>query len=70
MNASDNLTQISTQMAVGAEQTSQQVHLVSSNSQQISQSVHDASVATEEVTANIQEIPETFRKSLKLSPAL
>jgi len=62
MNASDNLTQISTQMAIGAEQTSQQVHLMSSNSQQISQSVHDASVATEEVTANIQEISRNVQE--------
>jgi methyl-accepting chemotaxis protein len=53
---SDNLTQISTEMATGAEHTSQQGHSVSSNCHQISQSVRDVSVATEEVTASIQEI--------------
>jgi methyl-accepting chemotaxis protein len=60
--ASDGLTQISTQMAAGAEQTSQQVAVVSSNSQQISQGVHDVSVATEEVAANIREISQNIKE--------
>ncbi len=61
-NVSGNLTQISMQMVTGAEHTSQQVHVVSSNSQQISQSVHDVSVATEEVTANIQVIFQNIQE--------
>jgi methyl-accepting chemotaxis protein len=61
-DTSDGLTQISTQMAAGAEQTSRQVSIVSSNSQQISQGVHDVSVAAEEVAASIQEISRNINE--------
>jgi methyl-accepting chemotaxis protein len=60
--ASSGLTQISTQIAAEAEQTSQQIGLISSNSHQMSQSIHDVSVSTEEVASNIREIAQTITK--------
>ena len=56
--ASDNLTEISTQMATNAEQASQQVQAVSSNSQQINQNVNEVSSAMREFAANIHEISQ------------
>jgi len=65
-HASDNLTQISTQMVMDAEQTSQQVSIVSSNSQQISQNVSAVSITTEEFVANIREISHNAADVLEI----
>jgi methyl-accepting chemotaxis protein len=59
--ASTDLNSISVQMVTDADQTSQQVSLVSSNSQQISQNVNEVSATTEEFTANIREISRNAR---------
>ena len=53
---------ISTQTAAGAEETSQQLAVVSSNSVQISQRVHDISTTTEEVDAGIREISRNIHE--------
>jgi methyl-accepting chemotaxis protein len=55
-DASAVLRQISADIAAGAEQTSQQIQVVSTNSQQISQRVTEVSAGTEEFVANIREI--------------
>lgn len=55
-NASAGLTHVSMEIVAEAEETSQQVALVSSNSAQIAQSVHNAFVDTEDVATNTQEI--------------
>ena len=54
--ASALLTQISTELASGTEQSSQQVQVVSSNSQQISENMTLVSAATEEMNTSIREI--------------
>jgi methyl-accepting chemotaxis protein len=53
---SSSMTEMSMNMAEGAEQTAQQVHTVSTHSQQISESVHAISVALEELATNVHEI--------------
>lgn len=55
-NSSENLSYISTEMAAGADQTSQQVRLVSENSHQITAGMNEVSTAVEEMAANIREI--------------
>jgi methyl-accepting chemotaxis protein len=55
-DASAVLRQVSTDIAAGAEQTSQQIQVVSTNSQQISQRVTEVSAGAEEFVANIREI--------------
>jgi len=54
--ASESLTGISGKMASIAEQTSQQVHSVSSNNQQMNEHVNEISTAIEEFAASIREI--------------
>lgn len=65
--ASKQLTQVSTQMAADADQTSRQVSVVSSNSQEISQNVNEVSTTTEEFAANIQEISHTIHEVLRVA---
>lgn len=60
--ASDNLTDISTQMAINAEQISQQIQAVSSNGQQINQNVNEVSTAMEELAESIREISQYIVK--------
>lgn len=60
--ASDELNDISMQMATGAEQTTQQASDVSAKSREISRIVRDMSKAVEEEAANIQEIARTVTK--------
>jgi methyl-accepting chemotaxis protein len=55
-DASAVLRQISADMVSGAKQSSQQIQVVSTNSQQISQRVTEVSAATEEFVTNIREI--------------
>lgn len=54
--SSEELNQISTQMASAAEQTSRQLHIVLENSRQISENVDAVAVSTEEFATNIHEI--------------
>jgi methyl-accepting chemotaxis protein len=54
--ASEKLAQINTELAYGAERTSEQVHLVSSSNEQINQYLHQISTAIEELAASIREI--------------
>jgi methyl-accepting chemotaxis protein len=54
--ASEELSQISTQMVSSTEQTSQQARVVSSNSQQISENVDAVATAAEEMSASIREM--------------
>lgn len=61
-NASTGLRQISTDLASGAEQSSQQAQVVSLNSQQISQSMTHVSSATEELAANIRAISHSVQE--------
>ena len=60
--ASEELNGISSQMATGAEQTTQQASNVSAKSRDISRIVRDMSKAVEEEAANIQEISGTVTK--------
>lgn len=60
--AADHLQTISAQMASGAEQTSQQVHVASSNSQHITQNINEVSAAIEELAASSQEIFRTVNE--------
>lgn len=55
-DASAVLSQVSADIAAGADQVSQQTRVVSSNSVQINQGMLGVSSATEEMTANIREI--------------
>lgn len=61
-DASAVLSQVSSDIASGAEQVSQQTRLVSASSQQINQSMFGVSTATEEMTANIREISRMTRE--------
>ena len=61
-SSSEEMAQVSAQMAAKSENMSQQVSLVSSNSRQIHQNIHNASTATEEVAANIREISGKVHK--------
>ena len=54
--ASQEFWEISVEMASGSEQTSQQVRIVSENSQQISRGVNDVSSAVEELAASTREV--------------
>lgn len=54
--AAQNMTNVSSEMAVGAEEMSQQITIVSASSQQINNRAHEASVSMEEIAANIREI--------------
>jgi methyl-accepting chemotaxis protein len=65
--ASKELAQISAQMVVDAEQTSQQALIVSSNSQEISQNVNEVSTTTEESAANIREISHSIHEVLRVA---
>lgn len=55
-DASAVLKQVSADIASGAEQSSQQIQVISSNSQQINQNVNHVSAAIEELAASVQEI--------------
>ena len=63
--SSENLSDISAEMASGADQTSQQARIVSENSHQISQGVNELSIAVEEMAANIQEISRNAADVMK-----
>lgn len=52
------LKQISADMASGAEQVSEQAHIVSGNNQQINQNMNGVSTATEELASSIREISQ------------
>ena len=58
--SSDALTVISSKMASGAEQTSQQVHSISSSSLQVNQHVNEISAAIEQLAASIREIAQSI----------
>lgn len=57
-SASENLTRISTQMALNAEQASQQVQTVSSNSQQINENMNEISTSMGEFADSIREVSQ------------
>ena len=60
-HAAERLREISSQMASGAEQTSQQVQVVSSNSQQISHNVTAVSATIAQLAAGVREISRTVQ---------
>lgn len=62
LRASEELSQISTQMASLTEQTSQQAYMVSANSKQISGNVDAVAISTEQLSANIHEISNHTEK--------
>lgn len=57
-NTSDAMMHMSTQMATGAAQTSQQVANISANSQQINQHINVFSTAIQEFTESIRELSQ------------
>jgi methyl-accepting chemotaxis protein len=61
-NASNDLLQISEHMAIGAEETSRQALVVSSNSQQINQIIHEMSSATQKEGTGVQKISNSVEK--------
>ncbi|GAK52942.1 methyl-accepting chemotaxis sensory transducer [Candidatus Moduliflexus flocculans] len=58
--AADYLTQISSDLASGAEETSHQVTSVSANGQQINNNINAVSSSVEQFSASIQEISRTI----------
>lgn len=65
--ASEQLSQISTQMASAIGQASQQIHVVLDRSQQISDNVDAVAVSTEEFASNIREIVKNTDEVAKVT---
>ncbi len=65
--ASEELSSVSSQMIVSAEETSRQASVVSSGSEQISRNVESVSVSVEEMIASIQEISKNTSEAAQVA---
>jgi methyl-accepting chemotaxis protein len=65
--ASEELSSVSSQMIVSAEETSRQASGVSSGSEQISRNVESVSVSVEEMIASIQEISKNTSEAAQVA---
>lgn len=65
--ASEELSSVSTQMRLNAEETSAQAGVVSAASEQVSQNVHTVSTGVEEMNAAIREIAKNATDAAKVS---
>ena len=65
--ASEELSSVSSQMIVSAEETSRQASVVSSGSEQISHNVESVSVSVEEMIASIQEISKNTSEAAQVA---
>ena len=66
-SASEELSSVSSQMIVSAEETSRQASVVSSGSEQISRNVESVSVSVEEMIASIQEISKNTSEAAQVA---
>jgi len=65
--SSEELSSVSSQMIVSAEETSRQASVVSSGSEQISRNVESVSVSVEEMIASIQEISKNTSEAAQVA---
>ena len=65
--ASEELSSVSSQMIVSAEETSRQASIVSSGSEQMSRNMESVSVSVEEMIASIQEISKNTSEAAQVA---